>query len=92
MTATTGRVQREGAAAGPGFCVHADQLAQLLNALDQHRPGDWMICDDPDSDDGWVEDFNYIRRDDIENVLAQTALPFAMAQLEWLKRTGRRLN
>ena len=51
-----------------------------------------MICDDPNSDDGWVEDFNYVRRDDIENVLAQTALPFAMAQLEWLKRTGRRLH
>ena len=76
----------------PASRFNPDQLAQLLNALDQHRPGDWMICDDPDSDDGWVEDFNYIRRDDIENVLAQTALPFAMAQLEWLKRTARRLN
>ena len=76
----------------PASRFNPDQLAHLLNALDQHRPGDWMICDDPDSDDGWVEDFNYIRRDDIENVLAQTALPFAMAQLEWLKRTGRRLN
>ena len=63
----------------PASRFNPDQLAQLLNALDQHRPGDWMICDDPDSDDGWVENFNYVRRDDIENVLAQTALPFAMA-------------
>ena len=63
----------------PASAFTPDQLAQLLNALDQHRPGDWMICDDPNSDDGWVENFNYVRRDDIENVLAQTALPFAMA-------------
>lgn len=76
----------------PASAFTPDQLAQLLNALDQHRPGDWMICDDPDSDDGWVEDFNYIRRDDIEATLAQTALPFAMAQLEWLNRAGRRLH
>ena len=76
----------------PASAFTPDQLAQLLNALDQHRPGDWMICDDPDSDDGWVEDFNYIRRDDIEATLAQTALPFALAQLEWLNRAGRRLN
>ena len=76
----------------PASAFTPDQLAQLLNALDQHRPGDWMICDDPDSDDGWVEDFNYIRRDDIEATLAQTALPFALAQLEWLNRAGRRLH
>lgn len=76
----------------PASAFNPDQLAQLINALDQHRPGDWMICDAPDSDDGWTEDFNYVRRDDIENVLAQTALPFALAQLEWLNRAGRRLH
>ena len=76
----------------PASRFNPDQLVQLINALDQHRPGDWMICDDPNSDDGWVENFNYVRRDDIENVLAQTALPFALAQLEGLKRTGRPLH
>ena len=76
----------------PASAFTPDQLAQLLHALDQHRPGDWMICDDPNSDDGWTEDFCYVMKADIVNQLAQTALPFAMRQLEWLKRTGRRLN
>lgn len=38
----------------PASRFNPDQLVQLLNALDQHRPGDWMICDDPNSDDGSI--------------------------------------
>ena len=76
----------------PAATFNPDQLAQLINALDQHRPDAWMITDEPDSDNCWTDEYRYVMRDDIEATLAQTALPFALAQLEWLNRAGRRLH
>jgi hypothetical protein len=76
----------------PANRFNPDQLVQLINALDQHRPEAWMITDDPNDDDGWTDEYRYVMRNDMEAMLAQTALPFALAQLEWLNRAGRRLN
>ena len=76
----------------PASRFNPDQLVQLINALEQHRPEAWMITDEPDADNCWSDEFNYVMRDDIEATLAQTALPFVLAQLEWLNRTGRRLH
>ena len=76
----------------PANRFNPDQLVQLINALDQHRPEAWMITDDPNDDDGWTDEYRYVMRNDMEAMLAQTALPFALAQLEWLKHAGRRLN
>ena len=76
----------------PAATFDPDQLVQLLSHLEKYDPTAWMINDANNSDDCWTDDYRYVMRDDIESVLAENALAFAVRQWEGVKARGYRLN
>jgi hypothetical protein len=76
----------------PACDFNPDQLTQLLSALDQYDPTAWMISNVPRDADCFTDDYDYVMRSFMEKVLAETAVPFAQRQWDWLLGRGYRAH
>lgn len=65
-----------------------DQICQVLSRM---APDAWQWNDSEQPDGSWIEPYHCLMRDDMEQVLAATAMPYAVAQRnDWIA-AGRRL-
>lgn len=72
----------------PASRLDPDQIALVLSRM---APDAWQWNDSEQPDGSWIEPYNVLMRDDLEQVLAETAMPYAIAQSnDWIA-SGRRL-
>lgn len=72
----------------PASRLNPDQIVQVLAVM---APDAWQWNDSEQPDGSWIEPYNVLMRDDLEQVLAATAMRYAIAQRnDWLA-SGRRL-
>lgn len=72
----------------PASRLDPDQIALVLSRMD---PSDWQWDDSEQPDGSWIEPYNVLMRDDLEQVLAETAMPYAIQQRTAWLAAGRRL-
>ena len=72
----------------PASRLTPDQIVLVLSRM---VPDAWQWNDSEQPDGSWIEPYHVLMRDDMEQVLAETAMPYAIQQRNVWLASGRRL-